>query len=145
MDKTSFSLPSAQGVVMRIFRDGALFVFQARNLRRLAIPFLVISLLTAPLAVGLQARDKDKSDKEAKAKEKEEKKSEKEARRKEKDHDKDKRREKGSDTDTITRKEDDAARLAGSDLLANHPLNPVTPARSRSRNSSRRARHCGRS
>jgi hypothetical protein len=125
MDKTSFSFPPAEGVVMRIFRDGALFLFQARNLRRLATPFLVISLLTAPLAVGLQARDKDKPDKEAKAKEKDEKKSEKEARKKEKDHDKDKRRDKGSDTETVTRKEDDAARLAGSDLLANHPLNPA--------------------
>src|SRR5262245_11056709 len=129
MDKTSFSFPSAQGVVMRIFRDGALFLFQAHYLRRLAIPFLVLSLLTAPLSVGLHARDKDKSDKESKVKEKEKDKAEKEARKKEKDrdkdHDKDKRRDKGPDKETVTRKEDDAARLAGSELLANHPLNPV--------------------
>jgi len=109
---------------MRIFRDGALFFCQARNLG-LAIPVLVISLLTAPVTVGVYARDKDKSDKEAKAREKEEKKSDKEARKREKEQDKDKRRDKGSDAETVTRKEDDAARLAGSDLIANHPLNPV--------------------
>jgi hypothetical protein len=130
--------PFGSGVVMRISRDGARFQFPVRNLRRLAIPFLVISLLTAPLAVGLHARDKDKSDKETRAKEKENEKAEKEARKREKDHDKDKRRDKGSEKDTVTRKEDDAARLAGSDLIANHPLNPVVELARSSRDSIRK-------
>ncbi|MGE5195247.1 MAG: DUF1571 domain-containing protein [Deltaproteobacteria bacterium] len=104
---------------MQTFRDGMFLILQARALRRLAIPALLLSLFATPLTVGLYARDRDKPEKEAKAREKEKHrdKSDKQSRSKDKDR--------GKEQGTVARKEDDAARLAGSDLAAAHPLTPV--------------------
>ncbi len=106
---------------MRTFRDGMSLIVQAGTLRRLAIPALLFSLLASPPAVGLFARDRDKPERETRAKEKEKEKrrdkSDKESRKKQKDRE--------DEQSTVARKEEDAARLAGSGLAAAHPLAPV--------------------
>jgi hypothetical protein len=102
----------------------------ANALRRLAIPALVLSVLVPPGLMQVYARDRDNPEKEAREKEKQKEKSGKESRRKTRRDEKEK--------STITRKEDDAARLAGSDLAADHPIGPALNAARSSREAIRK-------
>ena len=115
---------------MRTFHDGMFSRLLAKALRRLAIPALMLSLLATPVLVQVYARDRDKPEKETKEKEKHKDKAEKESWRNARREDKEK--------STVTRKEDDAARLAGSDLAATHPIGPVLDAARTSREAIRK-------
>jgi hypothetical protein len=102
----------------------------AKVLRRLAISAVMLSVVATPLLVEVCARDRDNSEKEGKENEKHKDKSEKESRRKARRDEKEK--------STVTRKEDDAARLAGSDLAATHPIGPALEAARSSREAIRK-------
>jgi hypothetical protein len=115
---------------MRTVRTGVLLILQAKTWRPLAIPALLFCLIATPVTVGLNARDRDKPEKESKEKEKKRDRSDRESRRKEK--------EKDSEPSAVARKEEDAARLAGGDLAAAHPLNPALESARGSRDTIRK-------